>query len=107
MITTYYGLYLILAIMLFIIGAIGFVVRKNLLIVLMSLELMFNGVNLSLITFNKIWLIRGGSGFDGHIFALISIAIAAAEVAVGLAIAVVFYRNFSTTRTDVADRLKE
>lgn len=102
-----YGLYLIVAVMLFIIGAIGFIIRRNLLIVLMSLELMFNGANLAIVTFNKIWLLKGSSQLDGHIFVLVNIATATVELAIGLAIAVLVYRTFSTTKTDALDKLKK
>lgn len=98
-----FGDYLILSLILFTLGIIGFFLRKNILVVLMSLELMLNGVNLSLVTFNKYWL----QNLDGQIFTLFSIAIAAAEIAVGLAIVVVFYRLRRDLRTDIVDSLKK
>ena len=95
--------YLFLSLLLFGIGIIGFMIRKNLLIMLMSIELMLNSVNLAFVSFNKVWT----SNIDGEVMALFSIAIAAAEVAIGLAISVVVYRNLKHLRTDKIDTLNK
>lgn len=79
--------YLVLSSVLFAIGAFGVVARRNLLIVLMSLELMFNGVNIALIAFA-----RQHGNVDGHVFVLMVMAVAAAEVAVGLALLIALFR---------------
>lgn len=94
--------YLLVAATVFAIGVSGFLARRNVLIVLMSIELMLNGVNLTLVAFNR-WL---GNNHVGQMFALFIIAVAAAEAAVGLAIALAVYRLRKTIRTDRADLLR-
>ncbi len=96
------GEYVSLASILFVIGAIGFLVRRNLLIQLMSIELMLNSVNLALIAFNR-WM---PANHTGQLFAFFVIAVAAAEAAVGLAILIAFYRLKKTVQSDAADLLK-
>jgi NADH:ubiquinone oxidoreductase subunit K len=73
--------FLVLAAILFVIGAFGVLTRKNAIVVLMSIELMLNAANINFVTFAAY-----NSDVNGQVFALFSIAIAAAEVAVGLAI---------------------
>ena len=80
--------FLILAFLLFGIGFLGVVIRRNLLLVLMSLELMLNGVNVALVTFS-----RTGSNLDGSLFVFFIMTVAAAEVAVGLAHWLHFYKK--------------
>ena len=80
--------FLILAAVLFCIGVYGVIARKNAVLVLMSIELILNSVNINLLAFSM----RNGS-LDGHTFALYIIAIAAAEVGVGLAMVLLMYRN--------------
>ena len=80
--------FLILAAVLFCIGVYGVIARRNAVMVLMSIELILNSVNLNLIAF----ALRTGS-VDGHVFALYIIAVAAAEVGVGLALVLLVYRN--------------
>ena len=80
--------FLILAFLLFGIGFLGVVIRRNLLLVLMSLELMLNGVNVALVTFS-----RTGSNLDGSLFVFFIMTVAAAEVAVGLALLVALYKK--------------
>ncbi|MBC7173592.1 MAG: NADH-quinone oxidoreductase subunit NuoK [Polyangiaceae bacterium] len=96
------GEYSVFATLLFSIGAIGFLLRRNFLIQLMSIELMLNAVNVLLIGFNRI---HPGNQ-DGQIFAFFVIAIAAAEAAVGLAITIAHFRLKQTVETDTADLLK-
>lgn len=83
-----YGHFLVLAAVLFAIGVIGVVMRKNALIMMMAIELMLNAANITVVTFSRMW-----GDLTGHTFALIVIAIAAAEVAVGLAILVAVFRG--------------
>lgn len=94
--------YLLLGAMLFSLGAVGFVVRRNALIALMSVELMLNAANLVLVAFNRYHPVDHA----GQVFALFVVAIAAAEAAVGLAIIVSLYRLRRSVRTDEADRMK-
>jgi NADH-quinone oxidoreductase subunit K len=91
------GHFLGLAAVLFVVGAIGALLRRNALIVLMSVELMLNAGNMTLLAFA-----RQHHDMRGHVFALFVIAIAAAEAAVGLAIVVGVFR---TTRHANVDRL--
>lgn len=83
--------YLALAGILFAIGIFGVLTRRNAIGILMSLELMFNAVNINLVTFNKF---IGPDNLTGQIFAIFVIVIAAAEVVVGLAIVLLLYRNW-------------
>ena len=93
--------------MLFGIGAIGFLVRRNLLIQLMSIELMLNAVNVTLVAFNR-WRPGHANALDhtGQTFAFFVIAVAAAEAAVGLAIVISLFRLKHTIETDRANELR-
>ena len=92
---------LLLAAVLFCIGVYGVIARKNAVLVLMSIELILNAVNLNFIAF----ALRNGSA-DGHTFALYVIAIAAAEVGVGLGLVLVVYRNRKTISLDDLSEMK-
>jgi NADH-quinone oxidoreductase subunit K len=94
--------YLIVAAVLFTIGSVGFLLRRNLLVLLMSIELMLNAVNLTLVAYNRHHVQNHG----GQIFAFFVIAVAAAEAAVGLAIVLSFFRVRKTVRSDEADLLR-
>ena len=96
------GTYLALASVLFGIGASGFLVRRNMLIQLMSIELMLNSVNVVLLAFNRAY----PANHDSQVFAFFVIAVAAAEAAVGLAILIAYYRIKKTLDTDDATLLK-
>ncbi len=96
------GHYLALSAMLFGLGAIGFLVRRNVLIQLMSIELMLNAVNLTLIAFNRYL----PTNHTGQLFAFFVIAVAAAEAAVGLAIVISLYRLKKSVHADEANLLK-
>jgi NADH-quinone oxidoreductase subunit K len=96
------GTYLALASVLFGIGATGFLTRRNMLIQLMSIELMLNSVNVVLLAFNRAY----PANHDGQVFAFFVIAVAAAEAAVGLAILIAYYRIKKTVDTDDATLLK-
>lgn len=96
--------YLILAAALFTIGVIGVLTRRNILIILMSLELILNAVNINLVAFARHY--GGSQGVAGQIFAIFIIAVAAAEAAVGLGIVIAFFRNRDTVNADEIDLLK-
>ena len=83
--------YLFLSLLLFSIGFFGVLLRRNLLLILMSLELMLNGINLALVTFSRTSL-----NLDGSIFVFFIMTVAAAEVAVGLALLVALYKKRSS-----------
>jgi NADH:ubiquinone oxidoreductase subunit K len=86
--------YLSVAALLFAIGFGGIVSRRNAIVVLMGIELMLNAANLNFIAF---WKYGTAANASGYIFVLFSIAIAAAESAVGLALVILIYRHFKTT----------
>jgi len=96
------GHYLALSALLFGIGSIGFLVRRNVLVQLMSIELMLNAVNLTLIAFNRYL----PTNHAGQLFAFFVIAVAAAEAAVGLAIVISLYRLKKSVHVDEANLLK-
>ncbi|HMS15062.1 MAG: NADH-quinone oxidoreductase subunit NuoK [Microthrixaceae bacterium] len=92
--------FLLLAAILFSIGVYGVIVRRNGVLVLMSIELILNAVNINLVAFGA------NSGIAGQVFALFVIAVAAAEVGVGLAIVLLIYRNRRSVDIDQLDELK-
>ena len=93
--------FLILAAVLFCIGVYGVIARKNGVMVLMAIELILNAVNLNLVAFSM----RNGS-VDGKTFALFVIAVAAAEVGVGLSLVLLIYRNRRTISLDDLSEMK-
>jgi NADH-quinone oxidoreductase subunit K len=93
--------YQILAAILFTIGVVGVLVRRSALVIFMSIELMLNAVNLSLIAFS-----RQHGNMDGHIVVFFVMAVAAAEVSIGLAILVAIFRNRETASVDEVHLLK-
>ena len=93
--------FLLLAAVLFCTGAYGVVVRRNGVLVLMSIELMLNAVNVNLVAFGAF-----RDNVVGQVFALFVIAVAAAEVGVGLAIVLLIYRNRASIDLDEADLMK-
>lgn len=80
--------YLAVSAIVFSLGAVGVITRRNPLVVLLCLELMLNGANLALVSFARMW-----GGEDGQVFALIVIVVAACEVTVGLGLIVAIYRR--------------
>ena len=86
---------------LFAIGAVGAITRRNLIVVLMSIELMLNAVNLALVAFSRLW-----GNLDGQIFVLMVIVVAAAEVAVGLGIVISLFRNRESVNVEDVSLLK-
>jgi NADH-quinone oxidoreductase subunit K len=93
--------YLILSMLLFLVGAVGFIIKKNVLSVFLCLELMLNAVNLSFVAFAKHL-----NQVEGQIFVFLVMVVAAAEAAVGLAIIIVFFRNRNSLNVDDADTMK-
>jgi NADH-quinone oxidoreductase subunit K len=93
--------YLILSAILFTLGAVGVLIRRNALVMFMSVEMMLNAANLTLITYSRLL-----ENVEGQVFVLLVMAVAAAEVAVGLAIVVAYYRHKETTDVDEMDLLK-
>jgi NADH-quinone oxidoreductase subunit K len=93
--------YLILSGILFTIGAVGVLIRKNPIVIFMCVELMLNAVNLSFITFSHQW-----ASFDGQILAFFVMTVAAAEVAVGLGIIVAIFRQRHSIDVDEVHLLK-
>lgn len=94
---------LVLTTFLFCVGVYGVLARRNAVIVLMSIEVMLNAVNLNFIAFNGV---VEGERLIGQVFALFVIAIAAAELGVGLAIVLLIYRNSLTVSLDEVNLLK-
>ena len=87
--------YLVLGAALFMIGALGVMVRRNIIVIFMSIELMLNAVNINLAAFSRLW-----HNEVGQIFALFVVAVAAAEAAIGLGVILAFYRNKETLNID-------
>jgi NADH-quinone oxidoreductase subunit K len=92
--------YLIVAALLFLIGMIGVITRRNVVIIFMSIELMLSAVNLNLLAFSRLY------GLHGQVFAIFIAADAAAEAAVGLGILIAFFRNRETVNVDQVNLLK-
>ena len=90
-----YPHFLVLAAVLFLIGTLGVLARRNALIILMSVELMLNAANVTLLAFSRMW-----GDLSAHTFALIVIAVAAAEASVGLAIVVAVFRGRRNVEVD-------
>ncbi len=93
--------YLLLSALLFSVGAVGVLVRRNAIVVFMCIELMLNAVNLSLVTFSRI-----NGTLDGQIIAFFVMVVAAAEVVVGLAIIMSIFRSRRSASIDDANLLK-
>ena len=93
--------FLLLAALLFCIGVYGVLARRNGVMILMSIELILNAVNINLVAFGAIQ-----GNLDGHVFALFVVAVAAAEVAVGLALVLMIYRNRKSIDVEELDALR-
>lgn len=87
--------YLILSAILFCVGLLGVIIRRNLLVILMSIELMLNSANVALVAFS-----RFNGSVDGQLMVFFTITVAAAEVAVGLALMVALYRKYKAINSD-------
>ena len=92
--------YLVLSAALFTIGMLGVMLRRNVIIIFMSIELMLNAVNINLAAFSQQW-----QNAIGQVFAIFVIAVAAAEAAVGLGIILAFFRNKDTLNVDEMNTL--
>lgn len=93
--------YLVVAAALFVLGVIGVLTRRNVVVVLMSIELILNAVNLNLVVFSRTW-----GNLHGQLFAIFIVVDAAAEAAVGLGILIAYFRNSETINVDEIDLLK-
>lgn len=93
--------YVALSAILFTIGAYGLFTRRNLIVMFLCLELMLNAVNLTFVTFSRVV-----GDLTGQIFMLMSVTVAAAEVAIGLAFAVLIYNNYKSLDIDLLKLLK-
>jgi NADH:ubiquinone oxidoreductase subunit K len=98
---------------LFAVGVYGVLARRNAVLVLMSIELMLNAVNVNLVAFSQRWqetvegvLVLGSQALAGQVFALFVITVAAAEVGIGLAIVILIFRNRETVNVDEVNLLK-
>jgi len=94
--------YLVVSVLLFCLGLLGVIVRRNVLVIYMSLELMLNAANLALVAFS-----RFNNNLDGQIIVFFVITVAASEVAVGLALIVALYRRRHTTHVEDLAGLKD
>ena len=93
--------YLILSMLLFAVGAVGFIIKRNIISMFLCVELMLNAVNLSFVAFSSFL-----NEVDGQIIVFFVMVVAAVEAAVGLAITIVLYRNRKTLSADDADTMK-
>ena len=95
------GWYLVLSLILFIIGLVGVLIRRNVIVVLMAIELIMNAVNINLVAFSRYLPSLGG-----QIFTIFTITLAAAEAGLGLALIVLVYRNAMTVNVDEINMMK-
>jgi len=93
--------YLLLSAAVFVIGVFGFLTRKNIIIMFISVELMLNAVNISLVSFSHFL-----QDLRGHVLVFFIIAVAAAEAAIGLAIIIALFRNKTTAHVDEMTEMK-
>ena len=103
--------YIFLSLILFCIGIVGVLTRRNAIIIFMCIELMLNAVNLMLVAFSKMHSTQlaatnATAGIDGQLFVFFIMVVAAAEVSVGLAIIVMLYRNVHSVDVNFLNRLK-
>jgi NADH-quinone oxidoreductase subunit K len=98
--------YLLASGLLFAIGLGGVMLRRSIIVIFMSLEMMLSAANLSLIAFSRYGLVSGRQSYDSQVLVFFIITVAAAEVAVGLAIIVALYRARQTTHIEDLDTLK-
>jgi NADH-quinone oxidoreductase subunit K len=95
------GYYVALSAVLFTLGALGVLVRRNPLVIFMSIELMLNAANLALVAFTRVWM-----NLEGQIFVFFIMTVSAAEVAVGLALIVTIFRTKHSINVDEMNSLK-
>jgi NADH-quinone oxidoreductase subunit K len=92
---------LVLSAVLFGLGVVAFILKRNIITVFMSIELMLNAVNLAFVAFSRVW-----GKMDGQVFVFFVIVVAAAEAAVGLAIIILIARNRKSLNVERVDQLK-
>lgn len=95
--------FLVISTLMFFIGIFGFLTRRNLITMLMSIELILNSVNINFVAFNRF---LHPNNLQGHFFTLIIIAVAAAEAALAIAIIINIYRNFKSIEVDKVNQMK-
>lgn len=95
--------FLVVSTIMFFAGVYGFLTRRNLITILMSVELILNSVNINFLVFNRFLY---PNNLQGHFFSLFIIAIAAAEAAVAIAIIINIYRHFNTINVENVDKMK-
>ena len=98
------GHYLVVSAVLFAVGTAGVFMRRNLITILLSIEIMLNAVNLTFVAFSR--FVDSATPLDGHVFVVFVITVAAAEAATALALAVLLYRVRNTIDVDRIDLLK-
>jgi NADH-quinone oxidoreductase subunit K len=99
--------YLVLSAILFACGVTGFLIKRNIITIFMSIELMLNGVNLSFVAFAAKWHLLGSqTALSGQVFVFFVMVVAAAEAAVGLAIIIAVFRTRETLNIDQVNLLK-
>ncbi len=91
---------LVLAAMIFVLGTLGVIVRRNAIIMFLCIELQLNAVNITFVAFSRYW------GIEGQVFVFFVMAVAAAEAAVGLAIMISIFRHYQTVNVDHFNLLK-
>ena len=98
--------YLMASGLLFALGLVGVMVRRNIIIIFMALEMMLSAANLSLVAFSRYGLLNGHQQYDAQVLVFFIITVAAAEVAIGLAIIVALFRKEQTTHTEDLSSMK-
>jgi NADH-quinone oxidoreductase subunit K len=100
------GAYVLLGAVLFVLGLVGFVVRRNLIIMFLCTEMMFQGIIINLVAFGR-YPLAGAPSFDGQVFALFLIAVAASEAALALALVVLLFRHRRTLDANALTLLRD
>lgn len=98
--------YVLLGALLFVLGLVGFVVRRNLIIMFLCTEMMFQGIIINLVAFGR-YPLAGTPSFDGQVFALFLIAVAASEAALALALVVLLFRHQRTLDANALTLLRD
>ena len=102
-----YTYYLLIGAVLFVLGLIGFITRRNLIMVFLCTELMLHGVILNLVGFNRMWLIKNGAAsYEGQAFAIFLMVVAAAEAALAVALVMVLQKRRNTLDANVFAEMK-
>ncbi len=91
-----YTYYLLIGAVLFVLGLVGFVTRRNLIMIFLCTELMLQGVILNLVGFNRYWLLNNNTGLEGQAFSIFLMVVAAAEAALAMALVMILQRRRDT-----------